>query len=228
MKYIGEELQLFEHAYVWRNYMYFKVKKYINDNALEIGAGIGGFTSVYSNNLKKVCLTDLDQKHIKILKKRFKSKKIKIFKTGIKTIKKNFSTILYMNVLEHIKNDKLEINNAIKKLNPSGNLIMLVPAGQKLYGEFDKSIGHYRRYEINFFKKLKLKKAKIIKVFYLDALGYVLYYLNYFFKSKEIYPSRLKIFIWDKFFIPLTVVVDFLLNYKKGKNIICIIRKNEK
>lgn len=103
-----------------------------------------------------------------------------------------------------------------------------MPACPKLYGEFDKSVGHYRRYEINFFKKLKLKKAKVIKVYYLDAMGYILYYLNYFFKSKEIYPSRLKIFIWDKFFTPLTAVVDLLLNYRTGKNIICIIRKNEK
>ena len=103
-----------------------------------------------------------------------------------------------------------------------------ISASSKLYSKFDKSGGHYRRYEINFFKKLKLKKAKIIKVCYLDTLGYVLYYLNYFFKGKEIYPSGLKIFIWDKFFIALTVVVDFLLNYSTGKNIICIIRKNEK
>ena len=103
-----------------------------------------------------------------------------------------------------------------------------MPVCPKLYSEFDKSVGHYRRYEINFFKKLKLKKAKMIKVYYLDAMGYILYYLNYFFKSKEIYPSRLKIFIWDKFFTPLTAVVDLLLNYRAGKNIICIIRKNEK
>jgi SAM-dependent methyltransferase len=227
MKYTGEELQLFELASVWRNYIYWKLKKYIKDNTLEIGAGIGGFTSIYSNNLKKVCLTDLDTKHIKILKKRFKYKNMKIVKADIKTIKQNFSTILYMNVLEHIKNDQLEINNAIKKLNPSGNLIMLVPACQELYSEFDKSVGHYRRYEINFFKNLKLKKAKVIKVYYLDAMGYILYYLNYFFKSEEIYPSKFKVFIWDKFFIPLTAIVDFLLNYRKGKNIICIIRKNE-
>ena len=83
-----------------------------------------------------------------------------------------------MNVLEHIKNDKKEINISLSKLNKKGYLIILVPAHNELYTKFDKEIGHFRRYKVNFFKKLKFKDAKIVKLQYLDCLGYFLYYLN--------------------------------------------------
>lgn len=39
-------------------------------------------------------------------------------------------------------------------LNNRGKLILLVPAHQLLYGDFDKEIGHYRRYSKNEVRKL--------------------------------------------------------------------------
>jgi hypothetical protein len=130
-----------------------------------------------------------------------------------------------MNVLEHIKNDITEINAALSKLNINGYLIILVPAHNELYSKFDKEIGHHRRYKIDFFKKLKLKKCIIEKLQYIDSFGYFLYFFNKIFFKKEIYPSNLKIFIWDKFFTPLTFFLDKILNYKFGKNVLCVIKK---
>ena len=75
-----------------------------------------------------------------------------------------------------------------------------------------------------FFKNLKLKNGKITKLIYLDFIGLILYYLNYLLPSKT-YPSKFKIQIWDKIFTPLTFIIDFITNYKFGKNIICVIKK---
>lgn len=226
MDYPGKELEIFDKAVFWRKYIYFLVRKYLKNGLLEVGAGIGSFTKNYKNNFTNISLTELDKKNIKRLKKRFKNSKIKILSKFTSEIGKKFNTILYMNVLEHIKNDKKEINISLSKLNKKGYLIILVPAHNELYTKFDKEIGHFRRYKINFFKKLKLKNSKIIKLQYLDCLGYFLYYLNKMFYKDEVYPSESKIFIWDKFFTPLTFFLDKFLNYKFGKNILCIIKKD--
>ena len=226
MEYPGKELEIFDKAVFWRKYIYFLVRKYLKNGLLEVGAGIGSFTKNYKNNFTNISLTELDKKNIKRLKKRFKNSKIKILSKFTSEIGKKFNTILYMNVLEHIKNDKKEINISLSKLNKKGYLIILVPAHNELYTKFDKEIGHFRRYKINFFKKLKLKNSKIIKLQYLDCLGYFLYYLNKMFYKDEVYPSESKIFIWDKFFTPLTFFLDKFLNYKFGKNILCIIKKD--
>ena len=225
MDYPGKELEIFDKAVLWRKYIYFLVKKYIKNRLLEVGAGIGSFTKNYKNSLKNITLTELDKKNIKRLKKRFKGSKIKIKAQLTSKLSGKFNSILYMNVLEHIKNDKKEINISLNKLNKKGYLIILVPAHNELYTKFDKEIGHFRRYKVNFFKKLKLKNAKIVKLQYLDCLGYFLYYLNKIFYKNEIYPSETKIFIWDKFFTPLTFFLDRFLNYRFGKNVLCIIEK---
>ena len=225
MNYPGKELEIFDKAVIWRKYIYFTVKKYIKNDLLEVGAGIGSFTENYKNNLKNITLTELDKQNIKRLKKRFKVSKIKIKAELTSKLSGKFNSILYMNVLEHIKNDKKEINISLNKLNKKGYLIILVPAHNELYTKFDKEIGHFRRYKVNFFKKLKFKDAKIVKLQYLDCLGYFLYYLNKIFYKNEIYPSKTKIFIWDKFFTPFTFFFDRFLNYRFGKNVLCIIEK---
>ncbi len=225
MDYPGKELEIFDKAVFWRKYIYFLVKKYLKNDLLEVGAGIGSFTKNYKNDFTQITLTELDKHNIKRLKKRFKNTKIKIESKFTSKINRKFNSILYMNVLEHIKNDTREINTSLSKLNKKGYLVILVPAHNELYTKFDKEIGHFRRYKINFFQKLKLKNSKIVKLQYLDCLGYFLYYMNKMFYKNEIYPSESKIFIWDKFFTPLTFFFDKFLNYKFGKNVLCVIKK---
>ena len=127
---------------------------------------------------------------------------------------KKFDTIIYMSVLEHIEHDVSEINIALSKLESQGYLIILVPAHNYMYSQFDKEIGHFKRYEIDFFQNLKFNNSKIIKCFMTDTMGWILYYLNKIFYKNEKYPSKLKIFLWDKIFTPITSIADFLLMYK--------------
>ena len=219
-------LERFDKANIWIKYIIIKIKKFLQDDILEVGAGCGSFTKSYMKNFKSITLTDMDENSFKILKKNFfNEKKVKVLKCSTKDIDKKFNTLRYFNVLEHIKDDKLEIQNALNKLNPGGHLIILVPAHQKIYSKLDKAVGHYKRYEINFFKENKFENSQIIKLHFLDFFGYALYHLNKIFFKEETYPTNLKIFIWDKIFTPFTIIVDFLTGYKFGKNILCIYKK---
>ena len=58
-------------------------------------------------------------------------------------------------------------------------------------------------------------------------MGYFLYFLNKVIFSKETYPSSLKVQIWDKIFTPITILVDFILGYKFGKNVLCVLKKTQ-
>ena len=44
--------------------------------------------------------------------------------------------------------------------------------------------------------------------------------------SLDTKSSKLKIFLWDKIFTPFTIIIDRLTNYKFGKCIIAIYKKN--
>ena len=225
-KYPEIALERFDKANFWIVYFIFIIKKFLKDNILEVGAGCGSFTKGYMKNFKSITLSDMDDNSYNLLKKNFiNEKKINVIKSHIKDIENKFNTLLYFNVLEHVKEDKLEIKYALQRLNVGGHLIILVPAHQKIYSKLDKAVGHYKRYDINFFKENKFENAEVVKLHFLDFFGYCLYHLNKIFFKDETFPSSLKIFIWDKIFTPITIIADFLTGYKFGKNILCIYKK---
>jgi|TARA_B100001093_G_scaffold256108_1_gene244929 2-polyprenyl-3-methyl-5-hydroxy-6-metoxy-1,4-benzoquinol methylase len=225
MDYPGKELENFDKARVWRFYIYKQIKKYIKTSILEVGAGIGSFTSNYMHLSKNITLTEIDKNNYFSIKKKFINKKFIIQNVETKKLKKKYDTIMYLNVLEHIKEDKKELEIAKNKLKKNGFLIVLVPAHNKLYSKFDKAVGHHKRYDLNFFKKFQPKGTKLEKLYFLDFMGYFLYYINKIFFKNETYPSAFKIFLWDKIFTPITMVLDRLLLYKFGKNILFVLKK---
>ena len=217
----------FDNANFHIRYCLSFIKKYIKGDILEIGAGCGSFTRNYiKTDFKNITLTELDKKNIQDLNQKFKNfKNVKVLNTTINKIENEYDTILYLHVLEHIKDDQDEIREATKRLKKGGHLLIMVPAHQKIYSNLDRAVGHYRRYERKFFKD-KLTNLKRVKLFSLDIIGYLLYFLNKIFFKEEIFPSSLKIFIWDKICTPLTAIIDRLTNYNYGKCIIAIYKKN--
>ena len=221
-------LDIFDRAKVWIEYVHFLNKKYYKNDFLEIGAGIGSFTDRYKKNIKNIFLTEIDKQNLNILKTKYQNdKNITVLESQIANVSQKFNTICHFNVLEHIKDDKEEIINCLNKINKEGYLVILAPAHNKLYSNLDKDVGHYRRYEKSFFENLNLSNGEIVELKYMDCMGYFLYYMNKLIYKNETCPSGFKIFIWDKIFTPLTVLLDFITGYKFGKNILCIIKKNQ-
>ena len=225
IQYDGFELDYFDSALSFRHYQVSLIKKYLKGNFLEVGAGKGGLTNQYKNYLKKISLIEPDKKLFKFLKKRFKKDKIKISNKPIKYIKNSFDTIIYFDVLEHIENDALEIKDASKKLKKKGNLIFSVPAFQIFYSDFDKSVGHYKRYNKKDFTYLARKCGlRIEKIIYYDSIGFIFLLLNKILPLKETNLKN-KIFLWN-LLIPISKIIDVLTFNKIGKSLMCVFVKD--
>ena len=182
--YDGYELEYFDSAYNFRKYQIQLIKKYLQKNLAEVGPGKGGLVGYYKKYVKKILLIEPDRNLYKILKKKFKNKKIKIKNSKISNINKKFETIVYFDVLEHIKNDLNEVKEAKKKLHKKGYLIISVPAHQYFYSSFDKSVGHFKRYSQIDFKKIEKKTGlKIKKMVFYDSIGFLLLILNKIFSA---------------------------------------------
>src|SRR5439155_19234776 len=82
-----------------------------------------------------------------------------------------FDTILYMDVLEHIEDDRAEVARAAKHLRPGGHVIALSPAHQWLFTPFDRAIGHHRRYTRAGFGALATPDLEPVRLRYLDSIG---------------------------------------------------------
>jgi SAM-dependent methyltransferase len=55
-------------------------------------------------------------------------------------------TVVALNVVEHIEDDVGALRTIGSLLPNGGNVVILVPALQAIYGELDRELGHFRRY----------------------------------------------------------------------------------
>jgi SAM-dependent methyltransferase len=58
----------------------------------------------------------------------------------------SISAIVLLDVLEHVPDPVLVLKNAKAVLNDTGAIIVTVPAYQFLFSDWDRALGHYRRY----------------------------------------------------------------------------------
>jgi ubiquinone/menaquinone biosynthesis C-methylase UbiE len=232
-QYPGEELFLFENAVTWKKYFASKICPYIKGNVLEVGAGIGETTKYLLNSEVRQCTClEPDASLFNTLNKKLETGQLpgncKALHGSIKDLPGSceFDTIIYIDVLEHIKDDHVEINQSLPFLKNGGTLIILSPAYQFLYTNFDKSIGHYRRYtKKTLLKTINSPNLLLKRMFYLDSTGVILLLLNKYLIKKK-YPSTKDVRLWQSFFVPLSKVMDKILFYKFGKSIIGIWQKH--
>ena len=74
-KYPEIALERFDKAKFWILYFVFKIRKFLKDGILEVGAGCGSFTRGYMKNFQSITLTDMDNNCCNLLKKNFINKK---------------------------------------------------------------------------------------------------------------------------------------------------------
>jgi len=147
-----EELQIMETSmYGWLKQKSDLVLSLIEGRRiLEVGCGIGSLTQFIVNEGYEIVATDISQSCLSKAKQRGVRA---TFLHGDVTDKylwskyaNHFDCVVMSDVLEHIANEDLALQNMSTVLKPSGVLILTVPAFDLLYSELDKKIGHIRRY----------------------------------------------------------------------------------
>ena len=103
-----------------------------------------------------------------------------------------FSTILLMDVLEHIDKPVEFLEAANYHLSPGGKIIINVPAIQLLYSKYDAIAGHVKRYRLTTIAN-ELTKAG----FHVECAGY-----------------------WGLSLVPLLLIRKLVLNFYREENVI--------
>tara|TARA_Y100000591_G_C21708036_1_gene631887 strand:- start:175 stop:864 length:690 start_codon:yes stop_codon:yes gene_type:complete len=227
MKYLNEVLEFFDISDNYRSYQIELFGNYVGKEILEVGAGRGKIIEILAQNSEKqFTLLELDKNFFDFLNNKFKSKNIKVLEERTQNIKENkFDTIFYLDVIEHIEDDKFELDTAYDLLKKNGHLIIIVPAFQILFSKFDQKVGHFRRYRKEFFKRYSEEKnLKIKKLVYFDFLGFFIILFSKLLNLTNSKKTTLGIKIWN-FLIPLSRLIDKITFHSIGKSIVCIYEK---
>jgi SAM-dependent methyltransferase len=225
--YPGGELPLFAQARNWKFYIKFEVGEYLIGDVLEIGAGIGGTTIALNDGSARqwLCLEpDSNQaKHLQLFLARNSGLPPAVIVGSLAALapKPMFDCILYIDVLEHIDDDRLQIQTAAQLVRPGGHIVVVSPAHQWLFSEFDKTIGHLRRYDKQSLRKLMPSGWKEIKLKYLDSLGVFVSLANVIALRQSL-PTLSQIELWDRICVPLSRAVDRVSLGTFGKSVLAV------
>ena len=229
MKYAGSELELFEKARNWKAYWRGQIREFIRGDVLEVGAGIGANTQALAglNFEHWICLEPDAALAARIAlpsggRHERTTGTIDDLPAGA-----SFDTILYLDVLEHIEDDRGEMARAAARLKPGGALIVLAPAHPFLYTPFDAAIGHFRRYTRQSLLATAppaLRPAlQIEKLVYLDAAGMLASAANRLL-LRSASPTERQIWMWDRLLVPVSRAIDPIFFGRAGKSVLAVWR----
>lgn len=222
MEYKGNELELFQNALNWKRYWISQVASSISGDVLEVGSGINANTEELQRHSSFNSWTCCEPDNQLIAKRIFSE--ANVIHGTLQSTEGSFDTILYIDVLEHIRDSRKEIELVHERLKIGGNLIILVPAFNQLFSAFDTAIGHYRRYNKARLREDTRDLFKTESTFFLDSIGVGASFLNKMFLHKEA-PSMKDIKFYDKVIIPCSRVIDIAIGNSFGKSLIGIYKK---
>ncbi len=231
-----ETLEAFSQADAFNRWLYQKIVAHVQGKTLEIGSGIGNISAFLLKDLDDVSLSDLRPEYCRLLQKKFSYNahlkgvyeldlSLRDFNSKYSELIEKFDTVIALNVIEHITDDSLAIQNAKALLKRNGKLVILVPAGKWLYNSIDRELGHNKRYSKSGLNDLMESAGLVVTdCRYFNAAAILGWWVSgNLLQEKTISSAKLNIF---NRMIPLFKIMDWLISPFTGISVISVGCKN--
>ncbi len=232
-QYVGSELVLFAAVHNWKSYWSRQLQPYISGDVLEVGAGIGSNTPFldWGGNGRWICLEPDARLTAQLSERLAQANNGRSYESICGTILSlgegpQFDTIIYIDVLEHIEDDRGELERAASLLRTGGRILVLSPAHQRLFTPFDAAIGHFRRYNRTMLQSISPASLRLERIIYLDSAGLLLSTANLLLLRQSM-PTKRQLRVWDNLVIPVSRILDKCLFHSVGKTIVGIWRHDK-
>lgn len=230
-EYTVSDQQRMEHAKRYFRWQFEMAAEHLGSRVLEVGCGSGNFTR---HLIGRDCIVgiDIEPRCIESRRKRFAGQP-NVISLPMDVLSPDFlalsryepASIACLNVLEHLRDDRLALSHMRAVLPSGGAAVLIVPAFEALRGPIDEKLGHYRRYS-----KRSLAQAAGDAGFRLGILRYVnsIGLLGWWFnarivKRKEQSTAQIKIF--DSIVVPVLSRVERLSEPPAGQSIFAVLVK---
>ena len=135
-----------------------------------------------------------------------------------------FDTVVYVNVLEHIEDDRGELRLMHRALRPGGRVCLFVPALRWLMSDHDRAIGHVRRYErAELRDKVREAGFEIERLHFFDSAGTLAWWLC--MRVLKLPLRGGSVDVYDRVAVPLLRAVESRLRPPLGKNLLLVARR---
>lgn len=223
-----QTLEQIEEAVVYNQWIASRFMPYLGQKNLEIGAGIGTISAILSESFP-LDLTEISSDCRQVLMNRFTQRSnVKVLERDYKEVRGTYDCIYSSNVLEHVEDDFSYLAKSCELLRDGGFFVAIVPGHQLLLSDFDRSIGHHRRYSLGD----KLRLADEVKGHSLPLRVHQYRYYNpvgaigWLLKMKILKQNHIKMSDVEKMeaLVPYLKKLD-LINFGFGQNLLMAFQK---
>lgn len=210
------------------DWLFTEITPYLGKRILEVGCGLGNMLPrlldrdyVLGIDISKESTDEIDDHYREY--SNIQAQCIDITKSESLTLKiYEFDTIISINVLEHIEDDVLALQN-LRSLLLQGYLITIVPAHQTLFGKMDQTIGHFRRYNKKSFKQeLESVGFSVVNQKYINTLGALGWLINGRLLNSSVPPTD-QLIVFNRL-VPILRFCEGLFNMPFGISLVSIAK----
>jgi 2-polyprenyl-3-methyl-5-hydroxy-6-metoxy-1,4-benzoquinol methylase len=237
--YVGHaNLEIISKNYRFNDWMYKQIKTRLEEkmgNVLEVGSGLGTFSEKIFRDMgssSHLMLTDFSARYVQSLKTKYSSfQNVSVDRMDLNSREEysrigygKYDTIIALNVLEHVKDDLLALQELYKMLKNGGILIILVPCHKFLFNVIDEKLGHYRRYtKKELRRRINETNFTVACMHYFNTAGMVGWFFNgNVLKNAEINRTASK---WFDRLVPVLNCLDRITSNIAGLSLICCLKK---
>jgi SAM-dependent methyltransferase len=217
-----------------RNYFAWQsrlVVRELGQRIVEVGCGIGNFTTLLLDR-ELVVAVDCEEACVENLLERYPAQRnLQAFacdagSTRFRDLSRfRPDSVVCVNVLEHIEDDRGALRSMAEILSPGGVLVLLVPAFRSLYGPIDHNLGHYRRYRRAEIVALAADAGLTIdKLHYVNAIGFFGWWVNAKVLKRES-QSDGQIAVFDRFLVPFFSALESAVKPPFGQSLLAVLRR---
>ena len=211
----------------YRQWEYDLVSPYLGRSVLEVGSGMGHFSEkLAASGRERLVLSDTDEYCLERLRQRYATRPdidvVTVALPGRVDIGEPVESVVAMNVLEHIEDDVQALRDLAAVLTPGGRLVLWVPAYMQLYGDFDRKIGHVRRYTPRTIAATVEQAAlRVREVRPVNLLGGLAWWLAVRRGGADRPDARL-VWLYDNVVVPVGRRVEKAVRPPFGQSVLCV------
>jgi SAM-dependent methyltransferase len=229
-----DELETLSDAENFTDWIVDQFEPHLDGNVLEVGAGLGSVSRRIAQRHPSASVTALEPAANVFDRLRTDTAETPGVRAHRMTSAEwlaagssaGHDTVLYVNVLEHIRDDADELRTAFELVRPGGVVGLFVPALPRLYGSLDHKSGHYRRYRRQGLEQIVTAAGfQIERIHHLDVLGIAPYWLMYrLFDRQRL--DRASSGLYDRVLVPIARATEQLVGHPPvGKNLVVVARR---
>jgi SAM-dependent methyltransferase len=232
--YTIRDQQRMRHA---RNYFEWQAKLVcaaVGRRVLEIGCGVGNFTR-HLGGRELVVGIDTDPACIAQHRRNLGSpgnlvtREMDILDDSVRELREYcLDSIVCLNVLEHVSDDHRAMRQMADLLPPDGQVVLIIPAFEALYGPIDRNLGHFRWYSKTSVRVLAAASGfRVKQLRYMNGIGFFGWWFNArILKREEQSDSQIRAF--DRIIVPVLSRLEELLPPPVGQSLFAVLAKEDR